>query len=256
MLKTGIATKQWSEKSTLTAFAKTSCSGCRLNSVCVPVALESKDRPALDAVIFRARLLGKNAHVYRERDAANAIYVVHSGTLKGYTTAKDGSEQVTRFFFPGEIAGLDGFSTNHYSSSVVALETSSVCRVSFSSLWSLFGALPGLQRYLFRVLSAEIGRDQEHIARLSKYSAERRIASFLLEVSKKHQAQNHSSRTFWLPITRSDFANYLGLTIETTSRIFSRFQREGILVVKGKEVSLLDIEGLSHIADALQAESI
>ena len=79
------------------------CGNCRLNSICLPLALESDDIQQLDDIIQRSKPLQKHQHLYRESDDFQSVYAVRSGTIKAYKTTDDGREQVTGFYFPGEI---------------------------------------------------------------------------------------------------------------------------------------------------------
>ncbi len=94
-----------------------SCSNCRLAQICLPIALEATDIDKLDSIIQRGRPLRKGDHVFRQDETFKAVYAVRSGTLKAYSTTNNGQEQVTAFYFPGEILGMDGISKNRHPSS-------------------------------------------------------------------------------------------------------------------------------------------
>ena len=217
-----------------------SCSNCRLATICLPIALESTDIDKLDKIIQRGRPLRKGEHSYREGDAINAVYAVRAGALKAYSLTDDGKEQVTGFYFPGEIFGMDGISKNEYASSAKALETSAICEIPFERLGELSTRLPSLQRHFFQLMSQEIAQDQQLITMLSKNSAEQRVAALLLSISARNARRRLSASAFRLPMSRTDIGNYLGLTVETVSRVFSRFQKLGILAVDNKEIAIID----------------
>ena len=225
------------------------CGNCRLNSICLPLALESDDVKQLDSIIQRSKPLQKNQHLYRESDDFQSVFAVRSGTLKAYKTTDDGREQVTGFYFPGEILGMDGISNNAHASSAKALETSAVCEIPFSSLEKLSSMMPNLQRHFFQLMSREITEDQQLITLLSKNSADERVAALMISISKRNARRKLSSTQFRLPMSRVDIGNYLGLTVETVSRVFSRMQKMDILRVDNKEIEILDLEGLQHMAN-------
>ena len=127
-----------------------SCGNCRLASICLPLALENEDINKLDDIIQRGKPLQKNEHIYREGDEFNSVFAVRSGTLKAYKTTDDGREQVTGFYFPGEILALDGISADIHASSAMALETASICEIPFDALEKLSSALPSLQRHFLQ----------------------------------------------------------------------------------------------------------
>jgi CRP/FNR family transcriptional regulator len=228
-----------------------SCSNCRLGTICLPLALESEDIDKLDDIIQRGRPLHKGDHLYRESDEFRSVFAVRSGAIKAYRTTDDGREQVTGFYFPGEIVGMDGISKNSHASSAKALETSAACEIPFSSLEELSTRLPNLQRHFFQLMSREITEDQQLITMLSKNTAEERIAALMLSISSRNARRKLSATSFRLPMSRIDIGNYLGLTVETVSRVFSRLQKLEILKVSNKEIDILDVKGLQDIANVV-----
>ena len=225
------------------------CGNCRLNSICLPLALESDDIQQLDDIIQRSKPLQKSQHLYREGDDFQSVFAVRSGALKAYKTTDDGREQVTGFYFPGEILGMDGISNNAHASSAKALETAAVCEIPFTSLERLSAMMPNLQRHFFQLMSREITEDQQLITLLSKNSADERVASLMLNISTRNSKRKLSATQFRLPMSRVDIGNYLGLTVETVSRVFSRMQKMEILLVDNKEIQILDVDGLKKMAN-------
>lgn len=229
---------------------QTTCGDCRLASICLPIALETEEVDQLDEIIQRGKPLRKGEHLYRVNDSFSSVYAVRSGTLKAYTITDDGKEQVTGFYFPGEIVGMDGISKNTHASSAKALETSAICEIPFERLEELSIQIPSLQRHFFQLLSHEIAEDQQLITLLSKNTAEERIASLMLSISARYSRRKLSAINFRLPMSRTDIGNYLGLTVETVSRVFSRLQKQDILEVDNKEITILSPEGLRRMANA------
>ncbi len=225
------------------------CGNCRLNSICLPLALENDDIQQLDQIIQRSKPLQKNQHLYREGDEFQSVFAVRSGALKAYKTTDDGREQVTGFYFPGEILGMDGISNNAHASSAKALETAAVCEIPFTSLEKLSSMMPSLQRHFFQLMSHEITEDQQLITLLSKNSADERVSSLMLSISARNARRKLSATQFRLPMSRVDIGNYLGLTVETVSRVFSRMQKMDILRVDNKEIKILDLPGLQAMAN-------
>ena len=225
------------------------CGNCRLNSICLPLALETDDIQQLDDIIQRSKPLQKSQHLYREGDDFQSVYAVRSGTLKAYKTTDDGREQVTGFYFPGEILGMDGISKNSHASSAKALETAAVCEIPFNSLEKLSSLMPNLQRHFFQLMSREITEDQQLITLLSKNSADERVAALMVSISNRNARRKLSATQFRLPMSRVDIGNYLGLTVETVSRVFSRMQKMEVLQVDNKEIEILDTAGLQNMAN-------
>ena len=226
---------------------QTNCNNCQLVSLCLPFALEAGQIDELDSIIQRSKPLQKGQHLYREGDHFQSIYAVRAGTVKAYRTTDDGREQVTGFYFPGEILGMDGIGHNSHESSARALETAAICEIPFTSLEKLSATMPQLQRHVFQLMSREIAEDQQLMTLLSKSAADERVAALLLSISTRNARRNLSATRLRLSMSRVDIGNFLGLTVETVSRVFSRMQKQGVLHVENKEVEILDPEALREM---------
>ncbi len=229
---------------------ETHCADCALKPVCLPPAVATEDLAALDGIMERNRPLPRGSLLFHEGSRFEAVYALRSGAIKTCATTSTGEEQVTGFYLPGEIVGLDsiGNPSGHYGSTAIALETTTVCAIPFSALEQLALRLPGLQHHLFKLMSAEIRQDHQVMQLVGKATAEARIASLLLSLSARYQRRQLSGRELHLPMSRGDIGNHLGLALETVSRIFSRFQSLGVLAVSGKDVSILEWEQLEALA--------
>lgn len=226
-----------------------SCGDCRLSTICLPISLHVTDIEKLDNIIQRSRPLQKGDYLYRAGEPFQSVYAIRSGTVKTIRVTNDGLEQVTGFYLPGEIVGMDGLAQNQFSNSALALETSAICEIPFARLEELSLQIPTLQRHFFQLMSKEITADQQLITLLSKNSAEERVASLLLSISRRNHTRQLSATEFRLAMSRADIGNYLGLTIETVSRVFSRFQKQELLEVDKKEIKIINMEGLTKTAN-------
>lgn len=227
---------------------RVSCGNCRLNTICLPITFHVDDIDRLNDIIQRGRPLQKGEYLYRANDAFQSVFAIRSGAVKALTLSDSGSEQITGFYLPGEVVGMDGIADNRYTNSVIALETSSVCEIPFSRMEDLSLQIPSLQRHFFQLLSREITQDQHIISLLGKSSAETRIAALLVSISERNSRRQLSATQFYLPMSRTDIGNFLGLTIETVSRIFSRLQKQGLLAVDKKEITILDVPALTALS--------
>ena len=227
---------------------KTSCNNCRLNTICLPISLHIEDIDRLNSIVQRGKPLQRGDYLYRANDPFNAVYAIRSGAVKALTLSDNGEEQVTGFYLPGEVVGLDGIADNCYTNSVIALETSSICEIPFNRMEELSLQIPNLQRHFFQLMSREITQDQQIITLLSKSTAEERIAALLLSISSRNSRRQLSAQAFRLPMSRTDIGNYLGLTIETVSRIFTRLQKQAVITVDKKEIFINNMDQLRDIA--------
>jgi len=225
-----------------------SCGNCRLNTICLPISLHIDDIDRLNNIVQRSKPLQKGEYLYRAKDEFDSVFAIRSGAVKAVNISEAGNEQVTGFYLPGEVVGLDGLAGDIYTNSVIALETSSVCEIPFNRLEELSLQIPSLQRHFFQLMSREITQEQQVITLLSKSSAEARIASLLLSISARNGRRNLSTNNFILPMSRTDIGNFLGLTIETVSRIFTRLQKNNAIAVDKKEITITDMDSLQFIA--------
>ncbi|MEN0035953.1 MAG: fumarate/nitrate reduction transcriptional regulator Fnr [Cellvibrio sp.] len=228
---------------------RVSCGNCRLNTICLPISLHIDDIDRLNNIIQRGKPLQKGDFLYRANDHFDSVYAIRSGAVKAMTLSDNGEEQITGFYLPGEVVGMDGIADNRYTNSVIALETASVCEIPFNRMEELSLQIPNLQRHFFQLMSREITQDQQIITLLSKSSAEERIAALLLSISSRNSRRQLSANAFRLPMSRTDIGNYLGLTIETVSRIFTRLQKQDVIVVDKKEILIKNMDQLRNIAN-------
>lgn len=226
---------------------KVACQNCSLASLCLPMGLNPSDVEKLEAIVKRSRPLRRGDHLFEADGPFRSLYAVKTGSVKTYTIGADGSEQVLGFHLPGELLGLDAIQGERHRCSARILETSSVCELPFNRLEELASHIPSLQHQLFRLLSKEIGQDTDMVALLSRSPAEERLASFLLSLSERFKRRGFSAREFNLSMSRQEIGSYLGLALETVSRLFTRFQDEGILRVERKHIEVLDLDRLRAV---------
>lgn len=234
---------------------KLSCQGCSLATLCLPLGLDSTDIDHLNHIIKRSRPYKPGTHVYRAGDEFHSLYAVRSGSIKVYALDEEGEEQILGFHLPGEILGMDAISRDQHACSAKVLETTTVCEIPFERLHELSLQLPSLQKQLFRLLSHEINQDEEMLLVLGRKNAEERLATFLLSLSERFHRRGFSPTEFHLSMSRHDIGNYLGLAVETVSRLFRRFQDEGLLNVQRKHIRILDLARLEGIVQASSTDA-
>jgi len=223
--------------------AKKTCRQCASYALCLPA---EDGRPGLDS---RRRILKKGSHLFHTGDPFRSIYVIESGCIKTSMLSCGGDVQVLRFSLPGELVGINAIGNAHHPCDAVALETTQLCELPFGQLEKLAQEHPEVQHRLLHLLSEEIVMDEKLMAMLGHQKAEARMANCLLNFNQRYQQQGHTDLSFRLPMSRQDIGDYLGLSLETVSRLFSRFQAEGLLNVKGRKVCLLDLPRLESIAE-------
>ena len=227
------------------------CSTCAFAPVCLTEGLAKSELWDLHCLVEHIGPFHAGDHVFREGDPFTAIAAVRAGTIKTYVVDSQGREQVLGFFLPGEVIGLNAIHAARYPCNAVALDTATLCRFSFPAISTLATRLPGLQAQLFRLLSQDINK----AALLAgDFSADERMAAFLLALSRRYAARGFSATRFTLSMARTDIANYLRLAAETVSRVLKRFQAEGLVAVDRRELELRDVPRLQELAQAVLRE--
>lgn len=190
------------------------------------------------------RRVRQGEFLYRSGAQFHCLFVVRAGMFKSILIDSEGREQVTGFHMAGELLGLDGIETEHFQSSAVALEDGEVWELPFARLEALCRQDAAMQRMFHRLMSREIQRDYLMMLLLGAMNAEERLAAFLVNLSQRLTARGYSPVRFVLRMSRREIGSYLGLTLETVSRVFSRFQREGLIRAQLKTVELKDLDRL------------
>lgn len=221
-----------------TARNTVACASCCLQGVCLPCDLQAAELDRFGAIAAAKRKVARGSSLYRAGEAFDSLYAVRSGAFKTVGVSHDGEEKVTGFYLPGELLGLDSISSGRHGYSAVALEDSEVCAIPFAALEKMAASVPMLQSKLFKVLSGDISRDQGLMLLLGSMTAEQRLAAFLLSLSRRYQRLGFSASRYTLRMTREEIGNYLGLTIETVSRLMSRFQKEELIRVQQREIEI------------------
>lgn len=220
------------------------CSSCALGHVCVPIGMAEADVRRLEELVQERVRLPKGATLYAQSDTLDAVYSVRYGCLKTQIGDAGGHLQITGFHLPGEMVGLDGMLEGRHVSTATALEDSEVCVIRLSQIDHVAAQLPSLEPQMRRLMSRELTRSFQFLASVGGMRAEQRLASFLLDLSRRYGALGYSATAFLLRMSREEIGNHLGLTLETTSRLFSKFARENLIAIKQRELKLLDIPGL------------
>ncbi|MCC8362701.1 helix-turn-helix domain-containing protein [Lysobacter sp. A6] len=221
------------------------CSTCAFSQACLDQGMDKSALMDLHVLVEHVGPLHEGDHVFREGDHFDAIAAVRAGTVKTYVVDRDGREHVLGFHLPGEVIGLDAIDGEHYPCNAVALDTVMLCRFSFPKISVLAAQVPGLQKHLFRLLSRDIGR----AALLAgDWSADQRMAAFLIGLSRRLAARGFSPNRFQLTMPRTDIANYLRLAPETVSRVLKRFQTDGLVRVERRDLEIADRDGLETLA--------
>lgn len=227
------------------------CGTCSLSELCLPMGLPHDDMRRLETLITPRGPIGEGEHLFRIGDPLRSLYAVRGGFFKTYVVEQSGREQVMGFHLPGELIGLDAIWPQKHQCNSVALSTASVCELPYGALSDLSQKLPGLQQSMLRLLSKELALSH---SLAGDFTAEERVAGFLLSLSSRMKVRGLSETNLTLAMSRRDLANYLRLATETVSRVFSRFQQDGLIVVDRREVILRNPEKLASLGHCLSID--
>ncbi len=225
--------------------SKVACKSCTVAGICLSTGLHGADLAKLERIVKRTHPLHRGDQLFTRDQPFKSLYVVKSGSIKTFIHNPDGGVQILGFHLPGEFIGLDAIQDNLYACDAEVLETTAVCELPFDKLSELSHLIPDLQTRLLRLLSREIAEESKMLALLNRKNAEERIAAFLTSLSCRLHRRGFSSTDFYLSMSRTEIGNYLGLAVETVSRLLSRFQDEGLIKVNRRHINLLDLDQLN-----------
>ncbi len=224
------------------------CQGCALSSLCAEERKPSDLQDEFFSVIKQGKPSRKGRQIYSQGAACKSLFVVRSGALKSVNVSPSGVEQVTGFYLPGDIVGFDGLADGHYANSLVALDIVSLCELPLKQLSPKLAESETARQQLMSLQSQALMQQQSFVLQLCQNTAEERVAAFLLNLSARFKRRHLAANHFHLPMSRKDIASYLGLAVETISRLFSRFQSSQMIAVEGREVTLLDLSAFDSSA--------
>jgi len=215
------------------------CSGCSVRDKCLSEDLDASTANEVDKLVTTRIRLRKGDTLYSAGASFTALYAIRSGSLKTVLSAEDGRDQIAGYHMQGELLGLDGIGNEVHQCQAIAMEDSQVCVLPFGRIERLAREFWAFQHNVHRMLAKEIARQRSLTLLLGTMRAEQRLAAFLFDLLQRYQARGYSSSEVMLRMTREEIGSYLGLKLETVSRLLSRMQRKGLIQVQGRKVKVL-----------------
>lgn len=225
------------------------CSTCSLARFCVPGTMSHHDAEKVDTLVTKQIRVKKGTVLYSLGDPVDAIYAIRLGTLKSHVATEDGRSQIVGFHLQGEVVGLDSLLLPRHASYCTALEDTTLCVMHVGALHSLADDVPALRRQLLLSMSREAQHDRTMLTTLGLMSAEERLIAFLIKLSERLSARGFAASEFILRMSREEIGSYLGLKLETISRLFSRLADAGLLEVNHRRVKLVNMTSLRATYD-------
>jgi len=219
------------------------CEACPGRSgVCATVRASDLERYAMTRT---SQTIAAGTNFVDEGAPAQSVFTVVAGVVKLFKLLADGRRQIVGFLVPGDMFGLAP--NDQYTASAEAVSSVTVCRCSRRQLERAFAEFPGVERRFLDAVNRELVAAQDQMVLLGRKTAHERVASFLLSLSKRRPSADDSID---LPMTRTDIADYLGLTTETVSRVFTVLKTSGCIAANGSsKVYILDRDALAELAD-------
>ncbi|WP_026279080.1 fumarate/nitrate reduction transcriptional regulator Fnr [Thioalkalivibrio sp. ARh3] len=224
------------------------CEHCSLRQLCLPMGLPQNELWQLDEIVQQRRPIEKGTSLFNMGERFDTLFAVRTGALKAVLISDDGTEQITGFALAGDLLGLDAIHSGKHPVSAVALESTSVCAVPFTHVDDLADKLPTFRQHMMNVMSKGLAQDESVHALLAQRTAEQRLATFLVTLSERHRARGLSPERFYLPMSRADIANHLGLTQETISRLFTQLRKQGVISLHTRDLEILEPKSLHNAA--------
>ncbi len=229
---------------------KQTCERCDVERLCISAGIDVQHADKFNEIVKPGGPYDAGEAIYRRGDHFKSLYVIQCGVAKSETDTVDGRHQVTGFYFPGDLIGIDSVSVRTQPCDVIAVEKTWVCEIPFTQLEQLCIEVPGLQHEIFMRMAQRIYNDEYNCLIGRSESADARIHGFLTEKFQKLAGSKYISGNYLhLPMTKADLSSYLGIKPETFSRSMKRLQDKGYIINSAKHIEILDLEGMIKAAE-------
>lgn len=219
------------------------------NPLCLPLLLSQDACERIQDMVQSTIRIQKGNPLFEAGQLANKLYLVRMGSFKSILGSPDGRQQIIGFHLPGEILGLESFATRTYSTDAVALEDCESSPIDMSALEACARELPGLQHQIHCLIGNCLEAAQRTQFALGSMHAAERLAYFLLDLSDRFKARGLSGDALNLSMSREELGSFLGLKLETISRLMTHFDEMGLLQVHLRQVRIIDRVRLSQLLD-------
>ena len=225
------------------------CEACSIKDLTFCSSLHGAEHDHLRQILTHVQFDGHNT-IFHEAEDADYVFNITSGSVKLYKLLGDGRRQITGFLFAGDFLGL-ALNTN-YLYTAEAVEPVTACRFPRQKLEKLFDDFPQLEKRMLGMAVDELAAAQDQMLLLGRKTAKEKVASFLLMLARRQEHRGEDSDMINVPMSRSDIADYLGLTIETVSRTLTQLRKEATISLKdNRHIEAVGREMLQDLAEGL-----
>lgn len=222
------------------------CTSCLFRPLCLPPDPGWARVGLMHVALQRRAPLAMGENLFWEGDRFEALYAVRRGAVKTFATDVDGNEHIHGFYEAGDLFGLDALHESRHPTAAQALVETDICVLPYAPLALLAAAEPRLLQCLMRLMSRDLHGAQ---ALAGGFSAEQRIAAFLVQLAWRHRQRSEPSRRVTLHMGRREIGNYLRLVTETVSRVLTHFRDQGLIGVERREILIHDFPTLARLAE-------
>ncbi len=225
------------------------CEQCSVRHRAMCAAVDFEHLGALEQIVSH-RSYAPGQAIFEESEAADYVYNISNGDVRLYKLLADGRRQITGFLRPGDFLGL--VKQDAYTYGAEAIDSVELCCMRIIDLERLLREMPAVRDRLLDMSRDELAAAQEQMLLLGRKSAREKVLTFLLLRARQHDNPDDAeSAILDLPMSRSDIADYLGLTIETVSRTFTTLKEEGLIdLPSAQHVVLPNLEAVEAAANA------
>ncbi len=230
-----------------TAAAPQECAQCAVREIAVCTALSAPELERLRGIAV-TKVYEPGSMLYAADEPAAVVGTVVQGTIKCFKLLADGRQQIVGFLFPGDFVGAPTQETMRgFAEALTRVE---LCLFPLPSIQRLIREMPNLQRRLLTLAGEDLNLAQEWMLLLGRKTAQERLATFLLLLAEKARVRGVAGGPIDLPMNRSEIADYLGLSLETVSRQFTKLKNAGhIRIEHNNEITIRNLDGLTEIAE-------
>jgi CRP/FNR family transcriptional regulator len=194
-----------------------------------------------------SRQLKSGEPLFAEGDSKSNAYKIESGAVLVYKILSDGTRQIVSFGFPGDIIGLEAGDEHTYDAQTLA--ATRICSVPLSALWRRAAGDPSLAKELLESLSRDVTDARDHLLTIGRLCATGRIATFLLALVRRNERKGLDTTNIFLPVRRSDIADFLCLSVETVSRSLTDLKVSHVISLRGwRQIRIQDRAMLERLA--------
>jgi CRP/FNR family transcriptional regulator len=198
--------------------------------------------------VFRPARYRKNQILFFEGGAAQHMFALHAGLVKLVKSLENGKDRITAVLFPGELFGLETLSHPNYPLTAVTLRDSEICAAARDEVILFLQSNPEIALGMVRYLVAEVGRVRTQVTDMSFKDARMKVATFLLSLIASDLSSHNGRGTLTLPLSRQEIGEVLELSPETVSRTLTAFRREQLIIARGRQLIIENLDGLRSAA--------